>query len=82
MEKLAITMGAIAFLTIPALAASAPSDKPLVVAEDTGVSVHLGDKDRRDRDHHHVVVIHKHHDEEHHHHVVVVHKDYHDDDNH
>ena len=42
MNKLAITAGAIAFLTMPALAA--PSDKPLVVADDAGVSVHVGDK--------------------------------------
>jgi hypothetical protein len=81
MKKLAITAGAIIFLTIPALAA--PSDKPLVVAEDAAVSVHVGDKDNHDRDRHHVVVVHKHHDEDRdRHHVVVVHhkdRDRHDE---
>ena len=82
MKSLAITMGAIAFLTIPALAASASSDKSLVVAEDAGVSVQLGDKNEHDRDHHHIVVVHKHHDEDRdrHHVVVVHHKDHRDDD--
>ena len=78
MKKLAITMGAIAFLTMPALAAS-PSDKPFVVAEDAGISLHVGDKDDHDRDHHHVVVV-KHHEDRDRHHVIVVHKDHHDDD--
>ena len=75
MKQLAMIVGAAAFLTIPALA------KPMVVAEETGVSTHVEGKDHdRDRDRHHVLVIHKHHDEDsEHHHVVVIHK-HHDED--
>lgn len=45
----ALAVGAL--LSGPALAGSAASDRPMVVAEEGGVSVHLGGGDRdRDRD--------------------------------
>jgi hypothetical protein len=72
MQKLAITVGAIAFLIVPALAAS---DKPFVVAEEGKVSVQIGDRDDHDRGHkdvdrhphHKIVIVHKRHDDDHDH---------------
>jgi hypothetical protein len=54
-------------LSGPALAGTATSDRPMVVAEDTGVSIHLGgrDHDRDVRHHHHPSIVvggHHHHD--------------------
>jgi hypothetical protein len=41
-------------LSGPALGGSATSDRPMVVAEEGGVSIHLGDRDHdRDARHHH-----------------------------
>jgi hypothetical protein len=78
MTKLAFIAGALAILSAPALAGSAASGKPMVVAEEGGVSVSVGDRDHdRDRDHHRKIVVLKHHDEDHHR-VVVRHHD-HDD---
>ena len=86
MHKLAFIAGALAILSTPVLAGSAASDKPMVVAEEGGISVNVGDRDHdRDRDRHHKVVVIKHHDrdDEHHHKVVVIkhhdHDDHHDD---
>jgi hypothetical protein len=78
MYKFALIAGALAFVSAPALAASAVSDKPMVVAEE-GVSVSVGDHDRdHDRDHHRkIIVIHHHDHDEDHHRVVIRH---HDDD--
>jgi len=76
MYKLAFIAGTLAIISAPALAASATSDKPMVVAEE-GVSVSVGDHDH-DRDRHHkVVVIHHRDRDEDHHRVVIRH---HDDD--
>jgi hypothetical protein len=82
MYKLALIAGALAILSAPALAGSAAIDKPIVVAEEGGVSVSIGDKDKdRDRDHHRKVVeVHHDRDDEHHKVVVLHHRDR--DDNH
>jgi hypothetical protein len=82
MQKLALIAGTLAILSIPALAGPATSDKPMVVAEEGGVSVRVGDRDHDgDRDRHHKVVVIKHrdHDEDHHKVVLLKHRD-HDDD--
>jgi hypothetical protein len=79
MHKLAFIAGALAILSAPALAASATSDKPMVVAEE-GVSVDIGDHDH-DRDHHRKVVV-VHHRDEDHHRVVIHHDDDHKDHDH
>jgi hypothetical protein len=81
MYKLALIAGALAILSAPTLAASATSDKPMVVAEE-GVSVDVGDHDHdrdHDRDHRKVVVVH-HHDD--HQRVVIHHDDDHKDHDH
>ena len=84
MQKLAIAMGAFAFFTLPALAASATSEKSIVVAEEGGVSVHVRDSDREHaRDHHVVIEHHRDHDtdrDRHHKIVVAHHHDEHDHD--
>jgi hypothetical protein len=81
MHKLAFIAGALAIVSAPALAASATSDKPMVVAEE-GVSVSVGDQDRdHDRDHHRKVVVVHHHDDDHHR-VVIHHDDDHKDHDH
>jgi hypothetical protein len=86
MQKLALIAGTLAILSVPALAGSATSDKPMVVAEEGGVSVSVGDRDHdrdRDRDRHHKVVVIKHHDDDHHHKVVLLkHHDDHGDHDH
>ena len=67
MQKLVLIAGALAMLSMPALAGSATGDRPMVLAEGEGVSVSVGGD--HDRDHHrHVVVVRHHHDEgdEHH----------------
>lgn len=77
MHKLAFIAGALAILSTPALAASAAGDKPMVVAEESGVSVSVGDTDH-DKDHHRrIVVIHhdKDKDRDHHRRIVVTHSD-------
>jgi hypothetical protein len=88
MHKLALIAGALAILSTPALAGSA-NDKPMVLAEETGVSVNIGGREHhdgdRDRDHHRgVVEVHHHHgeegDHEHHRRLVVVH--HHDPEEH
>ena len=84
MQKLALIAGTFAILSIPALAGTATNDKPMVIAEEGGVSVHVGDRDHDgDRDRHHklVVIKHRDHDEDHHKVVVIKHRD-HDDDHH
>jgi hypothetical protein len=81
MQKLALIAGTLAILSIPALAGPATSDKPMVVAEEGGVAVSVGDRDHdRDRDRHHKIIVIKHHDrdDDHHHKVVVI--KHHDDD--
>jgi hypothetical protein len=78
MYKLAFIAGVLAIVSAPALAASATSDKPIVVAEE-GVSVSVGD---HDRDHHRKVVVVHHHDEDHHRVVVRHHDDDHGDHDH
>jgi hypothetical protein len=80
MQKSALIAGVLAILSTPALAASAASDRPMVVAEE-GVSVGVGDHDR-DRDHHRRVVVVRHHDEDRDHHRVVIIHGHHDDDDH
>jgi hypothetical protein len=82
MYKLVFIAGAFAIMSAPALASSATSDKPMVVAE-TGVSVSVGDRDHdhdrdRDRDRHHKVIVVHHHDDDHH--RVVIRHDDHDHD--
>jgi hypothetical protein len=79
MYKLALIAGALAILSAPTLAASATSDKPMVVAEE-GVSVDIGDHDH-DRDRHRKVVV-VHHRDEDHHRVVIHHDDDHKDHDH
>ena len=82
MQKSALIAGVLAILSTPALAASAASDRPMVVAEE-GVSVGVGDHDRdRDHDHHRRVVVVRHHDEDRDHHRVVIIHGHHDDDDH
>jgi hypothetical protein len=58
------------FVSGPALAGSATSDRPLVVAEEGGVSIHVGggDRDRDARHHHHhpSIVVGGHHHHDHH----------------
>jgi hypothetical protein len=82
MHKLALIAGALAIVSAPALAASATSDKPMVVAEE-GVSVSVGDHDRdHDRDHHRKVIVIHHHDEDHHRVVIRHHDDDHGDHDH
>jgi IMP dehydrogenase/GMP reductase len=72
MYKLVFIAGALAIFSAPALAGSAAIDKPIVVAEEGGVSVNIGDKDKdRDRDHHRKVVEVRHHDHDDDHHKVV-----------
>jgi hypothetical protein len=84
MQKLALIAGTLAILSIPALAGSATSAKPMVVAEEGGVSVNVGDRDRdHDRDRHHKVVVIKHHEDDHHHKdLVIKHHDDHGDHDH
>jgi hypothetical protein len=84
MQKLALIAGTLAILSIPALAGSATSAKPMVVAEEGGVSVNVGDRDHdRDRDRHHKVVVIKHHEDDHHHKdLVIKHHDDHGDHDH
>lgn len=56
-------------LSGPAAAGSATSDRPMVVAEEGGVSIHLGggDHDRDARHHHHSsIVVGGHHHRDHH----------------
>lgn len=83
MHKLVFIAGALAIWSVPALAGSAAIDKPIVVAEEGGVSVSIGDKDKdRDKDHHRKVVeVHHDRDDEHHKVVVLHHRDR-DDDHH
>jgi hypothetical protein len=54
----------------PALAGSATSDRPLVVAEEGGVSIHVGggdhDRDARHHHHHPSIVVGGHHHHDHH----------------
>lgn len=45
MKRIALAMGAIAFFTLPALAASDRPDNSMIVAENGGVSVHVGEGD-------------------------------------
>jgi hypothetical protein len=75
MKILGFAAAAVLLVSGSALAASAPSDRPIVLAEEGGISVHLGDRDHEhDRDvgrHHKIVVIrdrdrHHDHDEDHH----------------
>jgi hypothetical protein len=84
MQKLALIAGTLAILSIPALAGSATSAKPMVVAEEGGVSVNVGDRDRdHDRERHHKVVVIKHHEDDHHHKdLVIKHHDDHGDHDH
>jgi hypothetical protein len=84
MQKLALIAGTLAILSVPALAGSATSAKPMVVAEEGGVSVNVGDRDRdHDRDRHHKVVVIKHHEDDHHHKdLVIKHHDDHGDHDH
>jgi hypothetical protein len=84
MQKLALIAGTLAILSVPALAGSATSAKPMVVAEEGGVSVNVGDRDHdRDRDRHHKVVVIKHHEDDHHHKdLVIKHHDDHGDHDH
>jgi hypothetical protein len=82
MQKLALIAGTLAILSIPALAGPATSDKPIVVAEESGVAVSVGDRDH-DRDRNHKVVVIKHHDRDDDHHHKVVEIKHHDrDDDH
>lgn len=68
----ALAVGAL--LSGAALAGSATSDRPMVVAEEGGVSIHLGDRDSdrdgdRDRDarsHRPSIVVGGHHHRDHH----------------
>jgi hypothetical protein len=82
MHKLAFIAGALAIMSAPALAASATSDKPIVVAEE-GVSVSVGDHDHdHDRDHHRKIVVIHHHDDDHHRVIIRHHDDDHGDHDH
>jgi hypothetical protein len=83
MYKLVFIAGALAILSAPALAGSAATDKPIVVAEEGGVSVKIGDKDKdRDRDHRKVVEVRHHDRDDEHHKLVVLHHHDRDDEHH
>jgi hypothetical protein len=69
MKILGFAAAAVLLVSGSALAASATSDRPIVLAEEGGISVHVGDRDHEhDRDvgrRHKIVVIHdrdRHHD--------------------
>jgi hypothetical protein len=69
MKILGLAAAAVLLVSGSALAASATSDRPIVLAEEGGISFHLGDRDHEhDRDvgrRHKIVVIHdndRHHD--------------------
>ena len=69
MKILGFVAAAVLTLIGPALAESAASDQPMVVAEEGGVSVRLGDRDH-DRDarrHHTPIVVVREHDRDRHH---------------
>ena len=86
MQKLALIAGALALLSSPVMAGSAQGERPLVLAEEGGVSIRVGDRDRdRDRDrirdhHRRIVIIHREHEphEDHHRRVVIIHHHDHD----
>jgi hypothetical protein len=89
MHKLALIAGALALLTAPVMAGSTSGEKPLVLAEEGGVSIRVGDRDHdRDRDrfrdhHRRVVIVHREHEErgdDHHRRVVIIHRHDHDHD--